>query len=49
MHYPMGQYGDVFGAQGAPGLLLLHAPGNVFVRDPPPLPRHDPPLVSPRG
>jgi uncharacterized protein (AIM24 family) len=33
MHYPMGQYGDVFGAQAAPGLLLLHAPGNVFVRD----------------
>jgi len=29
----MGQYGDVFGAQGAPGLLLLHAPGNVFIRD----------------
>jgi uncharacterized protein (AIM24 family) len=33
MHYPMGQFGDVFGAQDAPGLLLLHAPGNVFVRD----------------
>ena len=33
MHYPMGQYGDVFGAQAAPGLLLLHAPGNVFIRD----------------
>jgi len=33
MHYPMGRYGDVFGAQGAPGLLLLHAPGNVFIRD----------------
>jgi uncharacterized protein (AIM24 family) len=33
MHYPMGRYGDVFGAQGAPGLLLLHAPGNTFVRD----------------
>jgi uncharacterized protein (AIM24 family) len=33
MHYPMGQYGDVFGAQGAPGLLLLHAPGNTFIRD----------------
>ena len=29
----MGQYGDVFGAQAAPGLLLLHAPGNVFIRD----------------
>jgi len=33
MHYPMGQYGDVFGAQGGHGLLLLHAPGNVFIRD----------------
>jgi uncharacterized protein (AIM24 family) len=33
MHYPMGRFGDVFGAQDAPGLLLLHAPGNVFVRD----------------
>jgi uncharacterized protein (AIM24 family) len=33
MHYPMGRYGDVFGAHGAPGLLLLHAPGNVFIRD----------------
>jgi uncharacterized protein (AIM24 family) len=33
MHYPMGRYGDVFGAQAAPGLLLLHAPGNVFIRD----------------
>jgi uncharacterized protein (AIM24 family) len=33
MHYPMGRYGDVFGAQQAPGLLLLHAPGNVFIRD----------------
>ena len=33
MHYPIGRYGDVFGAQAAPGLLLLHAPGNVFIRD----------------
>jgi uncharacterized protein (AIM24 family) len=32
-HFPMGQYGDVFGAHDAPGLLLLHAPGNVFIRD----------------
>jgi len=32
-HYPMGMYGDIFGAQGAPGLLLLHSPGNTFVRD----------------
>jgi uncharacterized protein (AIM24 family) len=32
-HYPMGQYGDVFTAADRPGLLLLHAPGNVFIRD----------------
>lgn len=32
-HYPMGYFGDVFSAQGAPGLLLLHAPGNTFIRD----------------
>jgi uncharacterized protein (AIM24 family) len=32
-HYPMGQFGDVFGAHQAPGMLLLHAPGNVFIRD----------------
>jgi uncharacterized protein (AIM24 family) len=31
--YPAGQYFDQFGAAGAPGLLLLHAPGNVMVRD----------------
>jgi uncharacterized protein (AIM24 family) len=33
MHYPMGQFGDVFGSHEGPGLLLLHAPGNAFVRD----------------
>jgi uncharacterized protein (AIM24 family) len=33
MHYPMGQYGDVFSAQQGPGLLLLHSPGNTFIRD----------------
>jgi uncharacterized protein (AIM24 family) len=33
MHYPMGPYGDIFTAQNAPGLLLLHAPGNTFFRD----------------
>jgi uncharacterized protein (AIM24 family) len=33
MHYPLGQTIDRFHAKGAPGLLLLHAPGNVFVRD----------------
>jgi len=32
-HYPMGQFGDVFTAQGGPGLLLLHSPGNTFIRD----------------
>ena len=32
-HYPVGQYLDRFVAQGGPGLLLLHSPGNVFVRD----------------
>jgi uncharacterized protein (AIM24 family) len=32
-HYPMGQFGDVFGAERGPGLLLLHAPGNAFIRD----------------
>jgi uncharacterized protein (AIM24 family) len=32
-HYPLGMTMDRFTAQGAPGLLLLHSPGNVFVRD----------------
>jgi uncharacterized protein (AIM24 family) len=32
-YYPMGQFGDIFTAYDAPGLVLLHAPGNVFVRD----------------
>ncbi|HEX3786423.1 MAG TPA: AIM24 family protein [Pseudonocardiaceae bacterium] len=32
-HYPMGMFGDIFTAQNAPGLLLLHSPGNTFVRD----------------
>ncbi len=32
-HYPLGQYGDVFSAPSDPGLLLLHAPGNAFLRD----------------
>jgi len=31
--YPMGRVMDRFSATGAPGLLLLHAAGNVFVRD----------------
>jgi uncharacterized protein (AIM24 family) len=32
-HYPLGMYVDVFGAQAGPGLLLLHSPGNMFIRD----------------
>ena len=32
-HYPLGRTMDRFWAQGGPGLLLLHAPGNTFVRD----------------
>ncbi|HKH87266.1 MAG TPA: AIM24 family protein [Acidimicrobiales bacterium] len=32
-HYPMGMMLDRFTAQAAPGLLLLHSPGNVFIRD----------------
>jgi uncharacterized protein (AIM24 family) len=32
-HYPLGQFGDLFSAQGTPGLLLLHSPGNTFLRD----------------
>ena len=31
-HYPVGMFLDRFTAPGAPGLLLLHAGGNVFVR-----------------
>ena len=32
-HYPLGRTMDRFWAQGGPGLLLLHAPGNTFIRD----------------
>ncbi len=32
-HYPMGQFGDIFTARDRPGLLLLHSPGNTFIRD----------------
>ncbi|HEX9033377.1 MAG TPA: AIM24 family protein [Streptosporangiaceae bacterium] len=32
-HYPVGRMIDRFTAHGAPGLLLLHGPGNTFVRD----------------
>jgi uncharacterized protein (AIM24 family) len=32
-HYPAGRMMDRFWAQGGPGLLLLHGPGNTFIRD----------------
>jgi uncharacterized protein (AIM24 family) len=32
-HYPLGRTLDVFSATGSPGLLLLHGPGNTFLRD----------------
>jgi uncharacterized protein (AIM24 family) len=32
-HYPLGQTMDRFAATGGNGLLLLHAPGNTFIRD----------------
>jgi uncharacterized protein (AIM24 family) len=32
-HYPAGRALDLFWAQAGPGLLLLHAPGNTFIRD----------------
>ena len=32
-HYPLGMYMDKFFAPQTPGLLLLHAGGNVFVRE----------------
>jgi uncharacterized protein (AIM24 family) len=32
-HYPVGMFMDRFTAGDAPGLLLLHGAGNVFVRD----------------
>jgi len=32
-HYPLGRTMDRFWAQGGPGLMLLHAPGNTFIRD----------------
>jgi uncharacterized protein (AIM24 family) len=31
--YPLGMIADVFHAPTAPGLLLLHSPGNTFIRD----------------
>jgi uncharacterized protein (AIM24 family) len=32
-HYPLGPTMDRFSASGGPGLLLLHGPGNTFIRD----------------
>jgi uncharacterized protein (AIM24 family) len=32
-HYPLGMFVDIFHAQNGPGLLLLHSPGNTFIRD----------------
>lgn len=32
-HYPIGNFMDRFAARESPGLLMLHAAGNVFVRD----------------
>jgi uncharacterized protein (AIM24 family) len=32
-HYPLGQFGDIFTAKQTPGLVLLHSPGNTFLRD----------------
>jgi uncharacterized protein (AIM24 family) len=32
-HYPIGMNVDRFSAAGEPGLLLLHCPGNTFLRD----------------
>jgi uncharacterized protein (AIM24 family) len=33
VEYPLGQFVDRFTAEGGPGLLLLHSPGNTFIRD----------------
>jgi uncharacterized protein (AIM24 family) len=32
-HYPLGYNIDIFHADAANGLLLLHSPGNLFIRD----------------
>jgi uncharacterized protein (AIM24 family) len=45
-HYPLGMTMDRFWAQGGPGLLLLHAPGNTFIRD---LGPSDRILIQPSG
>jgi uncharacterized protein (AIM24 family) len=33
LHFPLGRYQDLFRVDGAPGLLVLYAPGNTFVRE----------------
>ena len=45
-HYPLGRTIDRFSATGGNGLLLLHAPGNSFIRDLQPRQRI---LVQPGG
>jgi uncharacterized protein (AIM24 family) len=45
-HYPLGRTIDRFAATGGNGLLLLHAPGNSFIRDLQPRQRI---LVQPGG
>jgi uncharacterized protein (AIM24 family) len=32
-HYPLGMFGDLFHAPSGPGLVLLHSPGNTFIKD----------------
>lgn len=32
-HHPLGMYEDRFVAKDGPGLVLLHSPGNTFIRD----------------
>jgi uncharacterized protein (AIM24 family) len=32
-HHPVGQFVDLFHSTDTPGLLLLHSPGNSFIRD----------------
>jgi uncharacterized protein (AIM24 family) len=45
-HYPVGRMVDRFAAGSGPGLLLLHAPGNCFIKDLGPAERI---LVQPGG
>jgi uncharacterized protein (AIM24 family) len=45
-HYPLGMYVDHFTTADAPGLLMLHAVGNVFTRD---LAANEPVDVSPHS